>query len=118
MYYIVQEQTWVEDQYEYLIDSLERLDLEYEIVKVLPFVETIDFKTDRKDVFCFGGMKLNRLYKSYGWKPGVLMTSNHDYLIYKDYYKENLLNYDSKIFNFSEDFKWNGDFFLRPSGVK
>lgn len=115
MYYIVQENTWVEDQYEYLITSLDRLGLEYEIVKVIPFVEEIEFQTKRKDIFCFGGMKLSRLSKLYNWKPGSLMNSNHDYMVYKDYYKENLLNYDSKIFKITDEFKWNGDFFCRPT---
>ena len=115
MYYIVQENTWVEEQYNFLIDSLERLELEYEIVKVRPFIDTIEFETKRKDVFCFGGMKLSRLSSLYEWNPGSLMNSNHDFMVYKDYYKENLLNYDSKIFKFDEDFKWKGDFFVRPT---
>ena len=115
MYYIVQKNTWKEEQYDYLIDSLERLGLEYEIVDVIPFVEEINFKTERKDVFCFGGMKMSRLSKKYGWKPGSLMTPNHDYLVYKDYYKNNLLNYDSKIFKIWKDFEWKGDYFIRPT---
>jgi hypothetical protein len=115
MYYIVQKKTWVEEQYEYLISSLDRLELEYEIIDVLPFTDAIKFETTRKDVFCFGGLKLARLSKEQNWIPGSIMTSNHDYMVYKDYYKENLLNYDSKIFKFTDDFEWNGGFFLRPT---
>ena len=115
MYYIVQKQTWVEEQYEELINSLERLELEYEIIDVLPFTDEIEFKTDRKDVFCFGGLKLARLSQKQNWIPGSIMTPNHDYNVYKNYYKENLLNYDSKIFKFTDDFEWEGDFFLRPT---
>ena len=114
MYYIVQRNTWQEEQYDYLIESLDRLELEYEIVDVLPFVEDINFQTKRKDVFCFGGLKMARLSSKYGWKPGSLMTPNHDYLAYKDYYKDNLLNYDSKIHKIWDDFEWYGDYFIRP----
>jgi len=115
MYYIVQENTFREQQYDFLIESLDRLELPYEIIKVLPFIDTIEFKTNRKDVFCFGAMKLARLSQNQNWKPGSIMTPNHDFMVYKNFYKENLLNYDSKIFKIGDDFKWNGDFFVRPT---
>lgn len=115
MYYIIQDRLFNEDAWDDLIVALERLELEYEIVQVLPFVEDFEFKTTRKDVFCFGALKMARLAPKYGWTPGVLMTPNHDYQVYKEYYKENLLNYDSKIYKFGEDFDWNGDFFARPT---
>ena len=57
MYYIVQENVFKEENYDNLIMALDRLELPYEVVKVLPFVETIEFKTDRKDVFPFGSLK-------------------------------------------------------------
>ncbi len=61
MYYIVQENVFREENYDNLINSLDRLKLEYEIVKLLPFVEDFEFKTDRKDVFPFGAVKMSRL---------------------------------------------------------
>jgi hypothetical protein len=70
------------------------------LVTVRPFIEEVDFETKRKDVFVFGLLKLARLSKKYGWNPGATITENHDYEIYSKFYKENLLNYDSKIVKF------------------
>ncbi len=119
MYYIVQENTFREENYDTLIQSLERLDLEYEVVKVLPFIDDVEFKTDRKDVFVFGSLKLARVAKQFNWHPGSLMNSNHDYNVYVDYYKDNLLNYDSKIYKFDNYLDWeslidSSEKFIRP----
>jgi hypothetical protein len=46
MYFIVQENTFKEENYNNLILALNRLELPYEIVKVLPFVELIEFETN------------------------------------------------------------------------
>lgn len=115
MYYIVQKNTFKEENYDNIIIALERLELPYEIVDVLPFTDDIDIKTDRTDIFPFGSLKLARISKERGWYPGSQMNDNHDYLVYKDYYKENLLNYDSKIIKFGdEDFFSVDPFFARP----
>jgi hypothetical protein len=116
MYYIVQNNLFTEQNYNNLISTLEKSGVEFEIVKVLPFIDTIEMKTNRKDIFAFGALKMAEMSKFYGWNPGVLMTENHNYLIYKDYYKNNLLNYDSKIVKLMEDFKWDIDqYFIRPT---
>jgi len=115
MYYVIQENTFNEKGHGRLIDGLERLKLQYEIIKVKPFVEELEFDTFRKDVFCFGGTKMSRLASNYGWKPGVVLTKNHDFMVYRNYYNENLLNYDSNVLQFSEDFPWTqGQYFIRP----
>lgn len=115
MYYIIQENLFREEGHAKLINCLERFEIDYELVKVLPFVEEIDFKTERKDVFVFGSLKLARLSKKYGWDPGALITKNHDYNVYSKHYKENLLNYDSRVVKFGDDFEWIYDqHFIRP----
>ena len=108
MFYIIQERLFKEFEWDDLINSLERLELPYEIVKVRPFIDTIEFETDRKDVFCFGALKMARIFKQYGWNPGCIMTPNHDFEVYKNHYKEHLLNYDSRIYKFGDDWDWNG----------
>jgi hypothetical protein len=115
MYYVVQNNVFREHNYNNLIEALDRLDLEYEIVKVLPFIETFDVMTDRTDVFPFGSLKMARLSAKLGWYPGSQMNENHDYLSYRDYYKENLLNYDSKIIKLGDDFFSVDPFFARPT---
>lgn len=116
MYYIVQNNLFSEQNYNNLISTLEKSGVEFEIVKVFPFIDTIEISTNRKDIFAFGALKLAEISKQLNWNPGVLMTENHDYMVYKDFYKENLLNYDSKIFKMGDDFEWEIDqYFIRPT---
>lgn len=116
MYYIIQEKLFKEENYDNLIRTIEKFDLSYEIVTLLPFVEDFDFKTDRKDVFPFGAVKMSRISKKYGWYPGSTLCENHDYEVYSRHYKDNLLNYDSGIINFGdENFFHKEIFFARPT---
>lgn len=115
MYYIIQENLFREEGHAKLIACLEKFQIPYELVTVRPFIEEVDFKTDRKDVFVFGSLKLARLSKKYGWNPGALVTENHNYEVYSQYYKDNLLNYDSRVFEIMDDFEWIYDqHFIRP----
>jgi len=115
MYYIVQENLFKEEGHDKLISTLERFNIPHELVNVRPFLEEFDFKTDRKDVFAFGSLKLARLSEQYDWFPGTMITENHDYEVYSKHYKENLLNYDSKVVRFDDDFEWEYDQqFIRP----
>lgn len=113
MHYVLQENTFREENHDVLVKTLERAGLSYEIVKVLPFVEDFEFKTDRKDVFCFGAVKMSRLATKYGWNPGSLLNSNHDYRVYSEHYRENLLNWDSSVQRFADPIE-HDVFFARP----
>ena len=116
MYYVVQDNVFRETNYNNLIYALERLELPHEIVAVIPFVDDFIFQTDRKDIFPFGSIKMARVSQKYGWTPGSQLNENHDYMVYKDYYKDNLLNYDSKIIKFGDmDFFNKERFFARPT---
>lgn len=115
MYYIIQENLFREEGHAKLIAALDKFKLQYEMVKVKPFIEEVEFESDRKDIIVFGSLKLSRLSKKYGWTPGTMITDNHDYNVYSKYYKDELLNYDSRIFKLSDDFEWNQDIqFIRP----
>lgn len=115
MHYIIQENLFREEGHAKLIKCLDRFDISYELVNVRPFIEEVDYVTDRKDVFVFGSLKLARLSKKYGWNPGALITDNHDYNVYSKHYKENLLNHDSRVIKFGDDFDWGYDqHFIRP----
>lgn len=115
MNYIIQNNLFREEGHAKLINCLERFDIPYELVEVRPFIEEIEFKTKSKDVFVFGSLKLARLSKKYDWNPGALITENHDYEVYSKHYGENLLNYDSRVVDFGDDFKWlYEEHFIRP----
>jgi len=116
MYYIVQENLFREEGHAKLINCLDRFNFDYELVTVKPFIEEVEHVTNRKDVFVFGSLKLARLSPKYGWYPGAFITKNHDYEVYSKHYKDNLLNYDSKVVDFGDDIKWDGEYqFMRPS---
>jgi hypothetical protein len=67
-------------------------------------------------VFIFGSLKLSRLAKKYSWYPGSYANENHNYEVYSKYYKENLLNYDSKIISFTDEIEWDSFYkFIRPT---
>ena len=114
MFYVIQKNTFREANYDSVITAVNRLGLDYEIVDVLPFVEDFEFNTTRKDVFCFGSLKLARLATKYGWTPGSLANKNHDYRVYSKYYTNNLLNFDSIISEFDDKFDIEPPFFVRP----
>jgi hypothetical protein len=121
MYYVVQENVFREENYNNLILALKRLGLEYEVVKILPFLEEIPLEycegrfVSMTNIFPFGSLKLARISRKFNWNPGSQMNDNHDYLVYKEYYKENLLNYDSKIYKFGDEFFSKERFFCRPT---
>jgi len=136
MHYIIQENVFREQHYNLLEESLKRLGLTYTTVRCFPYVDKIvaledipntvgaynvddlpDYDPGRKDVFCFGALKLARVAGQLDWNPGSMMNDNHDYLVYRDYYKDNLLNYDSKNHKLTDDLKWKNDEvkFIRPT---
>lgn len=132
MKYVIQENVFKSDHYQSLIDNIERLGFDYDIVRSFPFVDKVtkisdipesfsvddlpDYDPGNEKVFVFGAIKLARIAKSSGWNPGSMMNDNHDFLVYKEFYKDNLLNYDSIVTNFSEIFLWPDDNprFIRP----
>jgi len=146
MHYIIQENVFREQHYDMLKKSIERMGLPYTVVRIFPFIDKItslsdipegmndltvqdyhigsynvdelpDFDPGTDNVFVFGAIKLARIVRNKGWHPGSMMNENHDYLVYKDHYKENLLNYDSQIFKTSDKFEWShGERkFIRPT---
>ena len=147
MHYIIQENVFREQHYDMLRESITRLGLPYTVVRIFPFVEKIanledipsaaipdlspmealsgaynvdelpEFDPGTDNVFVFGAIKLARIVKKRGWKPGSMMNDNHDYMVYKEHYRENLLNYDSQIFKTSDKFPWKAGErkFIRPT---
>ncbi len=116
MYYVIQENVFREVNYDLIFKTLTRLGLEFEVITCLPNSDDFDVKTDRKDVFTFGSIRMARVAAEKGWYPGSFFGGNHDYSIYSEFYKNNLLNYDCEIKDFEDEIKWNyGETkFIRP----
>src|ERR1700744_6354974 len=102
MHYIVQTDVFRESHYELMIAWLERSESSYEIVTVNPFEEDFEFKTDRKDVWCFGSTKMARIGAKYGWYPGSLYNENHDVEVYGNHYGKHMLSHDGIIMKFGD----------------
>jgi hypothetical protein len=115
MHYVVQDNIFRDINYNNLIIALDRLKLSYEIVSVYGDRDDIQFDTDKKNVFPFGGLKMARISNQYNWTPGTQMNDQHDYEVYKEYYKDFLLNYDSVVINFGDDIPFADTFFTRPT---
>lgn len=120
MFYVIQENVFREEGYDALTETLERLGLDWEVVQVKPFVEDLEVGTDRRDVFVFGSLKMIRLAKQFEWEPGVLANANHHFFVYRNHYREHLLNWDSQLRKFGDKLEWckgvRGPFahFIRP----
>ena len=65
MYYVIQEKLFREENYENLIRTLERLELDYEIIKLQPNNDNIIIHTDRKDIFPFGAVRMAKIASKY-----------------------------------------------------
>jgi hypothetical protein len=135
MHYVIQENLFQERHFQTLIDSLEKMRLDYTVVRIFPFVDKVvrlvdipdenyeldslpDFDPPDKKIFVFGAIKLSKIAEDRGWTPGSMMNSNHDFMVYRDFYGDNLLNYDSKIMTLSEKIEWDNHFdlkFIRPT---
>lgn len=114
MYYVIQEKLFREENYENLIRTLEKFELDYEVVKLNPDDDTINIHTDRKDIFPFGAVRMAKIARKYEWNPGSFMNENHDYEVYSKYYGDNLLNADSKVMKV-KDVVPHSSFFARPT---
>jgi hypothetical protein len=116
MHYVIQENTFREENYDNLLKAVQRLGLSHEIVKVLPFTDEVEVQYKGRDVFVFGAVKLARIARERDWSPGSMLNDNHDYRVYGPAYGQHMLNADSHVFQFGRGFNWEGTglHFIRP----
>jgi hypothetical protein len=117
MYFLLQSNIKGDTDCEKVIQILDELNLDYETIELNNQIEKIEVKSDRKDVFVFGSVKLARLAKSNtDWYPGSFYGGNHLFEIYSEYYKDNLLNYEAETFKFGDSIDWaeNESKFIKP----
>ena len=117
MFYVIQENVFREENYDKIFETMKRLKLPYEILRFDKNGEFNKLMNRRKDVFVFGSVRAARLATQMEWVPGSFYGKNHDFEIYKDYYKKNLLNYDSLLKDIADPIVWepNEVKFIRPS---
>ncbi len=119
MLYLIHENPIRDTHHKLLIHHMEEMGLEYELIQFAPLDVEIEFKTTRKDVWVFGTFSLVHMVNKYGFYPGSMYNSNHDFEVYAPRYKGHMLNEDALVFNFTSPLpageKWDM-FFARPCG--
>lgn len=134
MHYVLQENVFRESNYDMLKETIKKAQLPFTEVRIFPYVDKVvaienipdepyvvddlpDFDPGTDEVFVFGAIKLARIAVKKGWKPGSMMNSNHDFMVYKEHYGGFLLNYDSEIHKLTDKLTWEKDEikFMRPT---
>ena len=115
MHWIIQDNLYREEGVTALVETLDKFEIPYDIVKVVPFSrEMIPDVNPTGLVMVCGSIALSKIAISRGWLPGSFWNENHDYQIWKQHYGDHLLNADSKVSRFADVEKiWNS-FFIRP----
>ena len=133
MFWVIQNNLYNEYGYTVLIDTLDRLNIQYVDVKVVPFFDIlapVDFDShsyqkeidksiepiidDTGLVMVCGSLTLAKIAKQIGWVPGSFINDNFHYNEWKKAYGENLLNFDSVV-GYLNTIKLTWDeFFIRP----
>lgn len=122
MYYVIQENLFKEYGYHALVNHLKKMEIPYEEVKYIPFSETLEVKSDRKDVFFFGSSNAGMAgRKKYDWTPGHFINENFTMEKYLPAYGDHMLNSDADIMSIGD---WKieskniaaNEFFARPLG--
>jgi hypothetical protein len=136
MFYIIQENTFKEYNYNNLINTLDRVGLDHVVVRSFPFTDKIISLSDIPDgpydptelpevsvpdgqkVFCFGSVKLARTAKDKTWTPGSLQSPEHDMSVYGPVYGHHMLNSYPVTCGFADPIDWgfHVELFIRPSG--
>jgi len=133
MLWVVQNNLYNEEGYARFIEALERLDVDYLIVKPVPFTNKLlpaDFDSTKEDfestpepeidsnqkIIVCGATSLSRIAKAKGWLPGTYLNNNFDFSIWRDGFgPENILNADAVVGTVKDIKIPNYDhYFLRP----
>ena len=115
MKWVVQENIQNEEKYEAFISALQDLNIEYTVVKVVPFVrELIPDVNPTGRVVAWGSISMDYVAKTKGWVPGTFANDNFDQRIWSAAYGDNMLNSDFEVHTFGSIPKFEGTRFIRP----
>lgn len=117
MYFLIQSNIYRDPDHYRIFEALEELKIDYDVIDIPPTAETLDFETDRTDVFVYGSVTIARLAKQKNhWFPGSFYGGNHLYEVYSGYYGNHLLNHEVAVQKISEEMIWKKDEikFIKP----
>jgi hypothetical protein len=115
MYWVVQENIRDEASYDSFIAALQELNVQHEIVKVIPFAHEVipDINPTGRVIVC-GSTSLDMVARKKGWEPGTFLNVNFDQRVWSRIYGTDLLNADAEFFNFCKIPSFSGLKFIRP----
>lgn len=118
MLWIVQNNLFREENYEQMIEALQRLGVPHHIVKVMPFVDELEPEPvidTAQGVYVCGSTKLMRIATDRGWKPGSFMNDNMRYEAWDAALGDELLNHGGIVSTLQDiQFPEPGEFHIRP----
>lgn len=116
MRWIIQDNLYNEDGYVNLISALDRMEQQYDIVKVIPFAHELVPDVDYDEpVVVMGSNTLVKIAKAKKWTPGAWTAKGFDYRKWKKNLGKHLLNYESEVVRFGDVVPpLFEEFFIRP----
>jgi hypothetical protein len=117
MFWVLQKNLYNEGAFADLLQQLDRQNVRYQIVDVIPFAHEMipDVNVD-EPVFVLGATAMGKIAKKKGWKPGYI-DQNINYHNLIENYDVFALNYDALILKLGEvnfsNIPWD-EFFIRP----
>ncbi len=116
MHWVLQDNIFQEYGYDELLRVLERYEIPYTEVKVIPFIHKLipDIDFD-EPVFVCGSTAMTKVAQRKGWKPGSFYNENFTYEAWsKGFGLDVILNPDAVVSRFDEIDIPMDEFFIRP----
>ncbi len=115
MHWIIQNNIFSEQQWDVLLNTVERFKLSYSEHKVVPFVgELLPEPPQMKNAICIGSYSMRHIAKKNGWYPGVFDIYDQDFEVQRQHWGKHMLNYSSRVCAF-KDIDFEDIAFLRPT---
>lgn len=120
MHWILQEDIFNEVAYNKFVECLDRLNISYSVHKIIPFIgELIPSPQPNQNAICFGSYSMKYEAERLNLTPGVFDLESQDFNVQIKYWKDHMLNHDSKIYKLKDNTiinDWDDDElkFIRP----
>jgi hypothetical protein len=116
MFWVVQNNIFNENGYAELLHALERLGIQHQVVKIVPFIHTIepDVFPPEGPVMVMGSYTMWEVARLKGWQPGSFTNDNFTFEKQLAHWGERMLNHDSWVGRFADAMPRVPRFFIRP----
>jgi len=115
MFWVLQKNLFNEDAFTELLLQLDRQNVKYQVVNVIPFAHEMDPDVNVDDnVFVVGATSMNKIARKKNWIPGYF-DENLQYSNLLHFYDEHMLNIESVVKPLHTIEKMWDDFFIRPN---